>query len=106
MIFLCSPGLFVSSFSASRLQWALFSGHLFFGVGSSENCLNQFSGKREVRAAGSISNLILGFRFLAAKFQSLIFKNYESFQFFRFCLLLANPSRVNLGFGKNVGVES
>ncbi|WP_307796410.1 hypothetical protein, partial [Vibrio vulnificus] len=25
-----------------------------------------------------------------------IFKNYESFQFFRFCLLLANPSRVNL----------
>ncbi len=37
---------------------------------------------------------------------SLIFKNYESFQFFRFCLLLANPSRVNLGFGKNVGVEA
>ncbi|PUZ98305.1 hypothetical protein DC364_05725 [Vibrio vulnificus] len=28
------------------------------------------------------------------------FQNHESFQFFRFCLLLANPSRVNLGFGK------
>ncbi|EGR0040832.1 hypothetical protein [Vibrio vulnificus] len=61
MIFLCSPGLFVSSFSASRLQWALFSGHLFFGAENSESCLNQFSGKREVRVAGSISNLILGF---------------------------------------------
>ncbi|ERM53623.1 hypothetical protein P780_16145, partial [Vibrio mimicus CAIM 1882] len=48
----------------------------------------------------------LRFLILAAKFQSLIFKNYESFQFFRFCLLLANPSRVNLGFGKNVGVEA
>ncbi len=43
------------------VQWALFSGHLFFGVGSSENCLNQFSVKREVRVAGSISNLILVF---------------------------------------------
>ncbi|HFQ4917165.1 TPA: hypothetical protein ACGUVZ_004309 [Vibrio vulnificus] len=61
MIFLCSPGLFVSSFSASRLQWALFFGHLFFGAKNSENCLNQFSGKREVRAVGLISNLILGF---------------------------------------------
>ncbi|HFQ5259287.1 TPA: hypothetical protein ACGUXQ_004570 [Vibrio vulnificus] len=61
MVFLCSLGLLVSSSSASQLHWALFSGHLFFGVGSSENCLNQFSGKHEVRAAGSISNLILGF---------------------------------------------
>ncbi|MGR3073892.1 hypothetical protein ABMY53_23425, partial [Vibrio vulnificus] len=26
-------------------------------------CLNQFSGKREVRAVGPISNLILGFSF-------------------------------------------
>ncbi|EOG7749268.1 hypothetical protein FXE18_18035 [Vibrio cholerae] len=61
MIFLCSPGLFVSSFSASRLQWALLFGHLFFGAENSESCLNQFSGKREARVAGSISNLILGF---------------------------------------------
>ncbi len=36
-------------------------GHLFFGAGKSESCLNQFSGKCEVRVAGSISNLILGF---------------------------------------------
>ncbi|HAS8420651.1 TPA: hypothetical protein I7738_21325, partial [Vibrio vulnificus] len=62
MIFLCSPGLFVSSFSASRLQWALFSGHLFFGAKNSENCLNQFSSKREVRAVGSIRNPFLGFQ--------------------------------------------
>ncbi|MCU8317794.1 hypothetical protein M2G92_21445 [Vibrio vulnificus] len=61
MIFLCSPGLFVSSFSASRLQWVLFSGHLFFGAENSEYCLNQISGKHEVRAVGSISNLNLGF---------------------------------------------
>ncbi|HFQ5285918.1 TPA: hypothetical protein ACGUMG_004409 [Vibrio vulnificus] len=62
MVFLCSLGLLVSSSSASQLDWVLFSGHQFFGAGNSENCLNQFSGKREVRAAGSISNLILGFR--------------------------------------------
>ncbi|OOH99135.1 hypothetical protein BIW15_23100 [Vibrio sp. SALL6] len=61
MIFLCSPGLFVSSFSASRLQWALFSGHLFFGAENSERCLNQFSGKCEVMVAGSVSNLIFSF---------------------------------------------
>ncbi|MCG6311715.1 hypothetical protein K6U52_00080 [Vibrio vulnificus] len=60
--FLCSLGLFVSSFSASRLQWALFSGHLFIGAKNSENCLNQFSGKREVRAVGSIRNLCLRFQ--------------------------------------------
>ncbi|EPE4789853.1 TPA: hypothetical protein ACGVAU_004669 [Vibrio vulnificus] len=58
---LCSLSWSVSSLSASWLQWALFSGHLFFGVRSSENCLNQLSGKREVRASGSIGNLILGF---------------------------------------------
>ncbi|WP_081947378.1 hypothetical protein, partial [Vibrio navarrensis] len=58
----CSLGLFVSSLSASWLQWALFSGHLFFGAGNSENCLNQFSGKREVREIGSIRNLILVLR--------------------------------------------
>ncbi len=62
-VFLCSLGWLVSSLSASWLHWALFSGHLFFGAGNSERCLNQFSGKREVRAVGSISNLILGFSF-------------------------------------------
>ncbi|EGR0063571.1 TPA: hypothetical protein ACGVAU_004485 [Vibrio vulnificus] len=61
MVFLCSLGLFVSSFSASRLQWALFFGHLFFGAENSGSCLSQFSGKREVRPVGLISNLILGF---------------------------------------------
>ncbi len=61
MFFLCSIGWLVLCLSASWLQWALFSGHLFFGAGTSDSCLNQFSCKREVRAAGSISNLILGF---------------------------------------------
>ncbi|MGR2836200.1 hypothetical protein ABMX86_21565 [Vibrio vulnificus] len=59
--FLCSLSFSVLCLSASRFHWALFFGHLFFGAGNSENCLNQFSGKCEVRAAGSISNLILGF---------------------------------------------
>ncbi len=34
---------------------------LFFGAENSESCLNQFSGKCEVKVTGSISNLILGF---------------------------------------------
>ncbi|MCD1246076.1 hypothetical protein B4950_18890 [Vibrio cholerae] len=51
MVLLCSFGFSVLSLSASWLQWTLFSGHLFFGAGNSENCLNQYSGKREVRAA-------------------------------------------------------
>ncbi|MBE3659098.1 hypothetical protein BOO92_20770 [Vibrio navarrensis] len=42
-------------------QWALFSGHFFFGAGNSEKYLNQFSGKRGVRAVGAISKLNLGF---------------------------------------------
>ncbi len=61
MAFLCSLGWLVSHLSASLLQWALFSGHLFFGAKNSESCLSQFSGKREVKAVGSIRNLILGF---------------------------------------------
>ncbi|PAR46986.1 hypothetical protein CGT94_17520 [Vibrio metoecus] len=60
-IFSCSLGLLVLCLSASLLRLALLSGHLFFGAGKSENCLNQLSGKREVRAVGSIRNLILGF---------------------------------------------
>ncbi|MER0367913.1 hypothetical protein ABRZ72_10405 [Vibrio vulnificus] len=59
--FLCSLNFLVLCSSASCLQWALFSGHPFLGVGKLESCLNQFSGKCEVRAAGSISNLILVF---------------------------------------------
>ncbi|EOX3409984.1 hypothetical protein ACPFT9_003592, partial [Vibrio cholerae] len=61
MIFLCSLGLLVLCLSASWLRLALFSGHLFFGAGNSERCLNQFLGKREVRAVGSISILNTGF---------------------------------------------
>ncbi|EGR0728939.1 hypothetical protein EW095_10280 [Vibrio cholerae] len=76
-------------FSASRLQWARFSGQLFFGAGNSASCLIQFSGKREVMAVGSIGNLILGFFVLAAKVQSLIFKIMSHFSFwflvFGFC---------------------
>ncbi|EGR0395038.1 hypothetical protein FHO69_22290 [Vibrio vulnificus] len=59
--FFCSLGVLVLCLSASWLQWALFSGHLFFGAENSEFCLNQFSGKREVRAVGSISILNTGF---------------------------------------------
>ncbi|EGQ9833328.1 hypothetical protein F6X00_12170 [Vibrio vulnificus] len=59
--FLCSLSWLFLCLSASWLQWALFSGHSFFGAENLENCLNQFSGKREVRAVGSISNLNLGF---------------------------------------------
>ncbi|RZQ25732.1 hypothetical protein D8T42_21690 [Vibrio vulnificus] len=59
--FHCSLGFLVLCLSAGWLLWALFFGHSFFGAENSERCLNQFSGKREVRVAGSISNLILGF---------------------------------------------
>ncbi len=87
MVFLCSLGLLVSSSSASQLQWALFSGHQFFGAGNSENCLNQFLGKRGVRAVGSIRDLISGFCVLTAKAQSQNFKimSYFSFLGFTFC---------------------
>ncbi|OXX47403.1 MULTISPECIES: hypothetical protein [unclassified Vibrio] len=61
MVFLCSLGWLVSSLSANWLRWALFSGHPFLGAKNSESCLNQFSGKREVRAVGAISKLNLGF---------------------------------------------
>ncbi|HFQ4887582.1 hypothetical protein [Vibrio vulnificus] len=61
MVFLCSLRFSVRCLSASWLFRALFFGHLFFGAGNSEICLSQFSGKREVRPVGSISNLILGF---------------------------------------------
>ncbi|WP_238409531.1 hypothetical protein [Vibrio navarrensis] len=64
------------------------SGQLFFGAGNSENFLNQFLGKREVRAVSSIRNLILGFFVLAAKVQSLILKTMSHFSLlvFGFCL--------------------
>ncbi|POB07807.1 hypothetical protein CRN33_06600 [Vibrio vulnificus] len=60
-VFSLFPQLSVLCSSASRFRWALFFGHLFFGAENSESCLNQFSGKCEVRPVGSISNLILGF---------------------------------------------
>ncbi|EGQ9313612.1 hypothetical protein F7U73_22520 [Vibrio vulnificus] len=62
MVFLCSLSLQVWCLSASWLLWALFSGHPFLGAKNSESCLNQFSGKREVRAVGSIRNPFLGFQ--------------------------------------------
>ncbi|EGR1094867.1 hypothetical protein EFU33_17535 [Vibrio cholerae] len=88
MVILCSFGFSVLCLSASWFHWALFSGHLFFGAGNSERCLSQFSGKREVRATGSISNLNLVFSVLSAKVQSLIFKIMSHFCFldFGFCL--------------------
>ncbi len=43
--FSCSLNFLVLCSSASCLQWALFSGHPFLGVGNLESCLNQFSGK-------------------------------------------------------------
>ncbi len=81
MVFLCSLGFSVWCLSASWLFRALFFGHLFFGAKNSDSCLSQFSGKREVRAVGSIRNLILGFFVLAAKVQSLIFKIMSHFSF-------------------------
>ncbi|OEE41270.1 hypothetical protein A1QU_16850 [Vibrio anguillarum] len=66
----------------------MLSGHPFLGAKSSESCLSQFSGKREVMAVGSIGNLILGFFVLAAKVQSLNIKIMSHFSFlvFGFCL--------------------
>ncbi|TOQ06354.1 hypothetical protein CGH04_21460 [Vibrio parahaemolyticus] len=89
MIFLCSLSFLFLSSSASCLHWALFFGHLFFGAGNSGNCLNQFSGKREVRAAGSIRNPFLGFKFQtrSAKIPNLNIKTMIHFGFlsFGFC---------------------
>ncbi|EOB6680552.1 MULTISPECIES: hypothetical protein [Vibrio] len=62
MVFLCSFGFSVWCLSASWLQWALFSGLQFVGAENYEYCLNQFSGKREVRVVGSIRNPFLGFQ--------------------------------------------
>ncbi|MCU8291291.1 hypothetical protein ABMY12_21515 [Vibrio vulnificus] len=59
---LCSLSFSVLCLSASWLLLALFFGHLFFGAGNSENCLIQFSGKREVRAGSSIRSPFLGFQ--------------------------------------------
>ncbi|WP_185837246.1 hypothetical protein [Vibrio cholerae] len=92
MIVLCSLGSLVWCFSASWLQWARFSGQLFFGAGNSANCLNQFSGKREVEAVGSISNLILGLFSISGQSSKSDFQNHESFQFFGFWVLFVNQS--------------
>ncbi|MBG0757805.1 hypothetical protein BOO21_21070 [Vibrio cidicii] len=55
------PWLVSFVFLGKLAHWALFSGQLFFGAGNSENCLNQFLGKREVGSADSISILNTGF---------------------------------------------
>ncbi len=100
--FLCSLGLLVLCLSASWLRLVLFSGHSFFGAKNSENCLNQFSGKREVRAVGSIRNPFLGFQTSNQICQNSEpdYQNYDSFRFSTFWLLFVNQSRVNLGSGQ------
>ncbi|WP_233419951.1 hypothetical protein [Vibrio cholerae] len=82
------PRLVGFEFVGKFASVAMFSGHLFFGAKNSESCLNQFSGKHEVRSVGSTRNLILGFFVLAAKVPSLIFKMMSHFSFlvFGFCL--------------------
>ncbi len=86
--FLCSLGLLILCLSASWFRLALFSGHLFFGAGNSERCLNQFLGKREVKAVGSISILTTSFWACIAKIRSLFFKSMSHFSFLGlgFCL--------------------
>ncbi len=105
MVFLCSLGFSVLCLSASWLQWALFSGHLFFGARNSENRLNQFSGKREVRAVGSIINPFWVFKLQTrfARIPSLIIKTMIHFGFlsFGFCFwikveLILFPEKRNL----------
>ncbi|MGL1014573.1 hypothetical protein ACSTEF_22690, partial [Vibrio vulnificus] len=102
MVFLCSFGFSVWCLSACWLFRALFFGHLFFGTGSSENCLNRFSGKREVSAAGLIRNPFLGFQTSNWICQNSEpeYQNYDSFRFSNRCLLFVNQSRVNLGSGQ------
>ncbi|PAO29138.1 hypothetical protein BST50_21675 [Vibrio vulnificus] len=78
---------------------ALFFGHQFFGTGNSGNCLIQFSGKREVRAVGSIRNPFLGFQtsnWICQNPKS-DYQNYDSFRFSTFWFLFVIQSRVNLG---------
>ncbi|EPM4460571.1 hypothetical protein ACTJ2O_004579, partial [Vibrio parahaemolyticus] len=81
---------------------ALLFGLLFFGAGNSENCLIQFSGKREVRAVSSIRNPPLGFQTSNQICQNSEpdYQNYDSFRFSTFWLLFVNQSRVNLGSGQ------
>ncbi|MBF4270267.1 hypothetical protein EAY71_25735 [Vibrio anguillarum] len=66
----------------------MFSGHPFLGAKNSESCLSQFSGKREVRAVGSISILTTIFWACIAKIRSLFFKSMSHFSFLGlgFCL--------------------
>ncbi len=47
--------------SVVAVFWTPIRERVFASAKNSESYLNQFSGKREVRVAGSISNLILGF---------------------------------------------
>ncbi|EOE2122033.1 hypothetical protein ACKBNH_004308, partial [Vibrio vulnificus] len=75
---------------------------LFFGAGNSESCLNQFSGKREVRAVGSIRNPFLGFQTSSQICQNpkSDSQNHDLFRFSNLCILYVNQSRVNLGSGQ------
>ncbi|EGQ8176408.1 hypothetical protein GYL69_004591 [Vibrio vulnificus] len=67
----------------------MFFGHLFFGAENYEYCLNQFLGKREVRAVGSIRNSFLGSKLQtrSAKIPDLNIKTMIHFSFlvFGFC---------------------
>ncbi len=92
MVFLCSLGWLVLCLSANWLQWARFSGQLFFGAKNSERCLSQLSGKREVRAVGSIRNLMLGFLSFDCQSSKSDFQNYESFLFSTFWFLFVSQS--------------
>ncbi len=60
-IFSLFPRLIGFTFVGKFAFVSAFSGHQFFGARNSENCLNQFSSKREVCAAGSISILTTSF---------------------------------------------
>ncbi len=55
------PRLVAFEFVGKLASLGAVFGHLFFGAENSENSLNQFSRKREVRAVGSIRALNLGF---------------------------------------------
>ncbi|EOA3786459.1 hypothetical protein ACH0R5_004625, partial [Vibrio vulnificus] len=96
------PRLFSFVFVGKPAFFSLFFGHLFFGAENSESCLNQFSGKREVRAVRSIRNPFLGFQTSNWICQNSEpeYQNYDSFQFSTFWFLFVNQSRVNLVFSK------
>ncbi len=60
-VFSLFPQLFGFELVGKLVSVGAVFGHLFFGAENSERCLSQFSGKREVSAASSISTSNLGF---------------------------------------------